>query len=196
VGAADSFSDADLMSEIKAGSMRAFDQLYYRYCKRLLSFSISIVKSREEAENIVQEVFLALWVNRSQISNDASVKYYIFTIAYNTAISALRKKARDEKFLEQLKDLQELTSEPEDMQTEYTDLKGKLSEIINELPARQREIFILHKVDGLKYQEIASKLNISVNTIENHMSRALKTIRSKLGKNSLPATLFFYLFFI
>jgi RNA polymerase sigma-70 factor (ECF subfamily) len=196
VGEVSIVSDADLMSNIKAGNMWAFDQLYNRYCKRLLSFSLSIVKSREEAENILQEVFLALWLNRNQISNEASVKYYIFTIAYNTSISALRRKAKDEKFLEQLKDLQELTAEPEDLQTEYSDLQGKLSEILNDLPARQREIFILHKVNGLKYQEIASKLNISVNTIENHMSRALKTIRSKLGKNSLCATIFFYLFFI
>jgi len=194
VGAASSISDGDLMSEIKAGNLRAFDQLYYRYSKKLLSFSLSVIKSREEAENIVQEVFLNLWINRGKISNDASVRYYIFTIAYNAAISALRKKAKDEKFFEQLKNLQELSVEPEDLHSGYYDLEGKLSEIINELPARQREIFILHKVNGLKYQEIATKLNISVNTIENHMSRALKTIRSKLGENSISAAILFYLF--
>lgn len=195
MGLGASFTDADLMSEIKAGNMKAFDQLYNRYCKKLLSFSISIIKSREEAENIVQEVFLALWMNRDKISNDSSVKYYIFTIAYNTAISALRRKAKDDKFFEQLKNLQDLSVEPDNLHSEYADLEGKLSEIINELPERQREVFILHNVNGLKYQEIASKLNISVNTIENHMSRALKTIRSKLGENSLSATILFYLFF-
>ncbi len=188
--------DADLMSDIKAGNMRSFDQLYKRYSKRLLNFSLSIVKSREEAENIVQEVFLALWINRDKISRDASVRYYVFTIAYNTSISALRRKAKDDKFFEQLKDMQDSSVEQEDLQTEYSDLQGKLTEILDSLPARQREIFILHKVNGLKYQDIASKLNISVNTIENHMSRALKTIRSKLGKNSLSATIFFYLLFI
>lgn len=196
MGAVSSISDAGLMSDIKAGNLKAFDQLYYRYSKRLLNFSLSVVKSKEEAENIVQEVFLTLWMNRGNISSDASVRYYLFTIAYNTAISALRRKAKDAKFLEQLKGLQELTSEPEGLENEYSDLQEKLSLILDELPARQREIFILHKVNGLKYQEIASKLNISVNTIENHMSRALKTIRSKLGKNSLSATIFFYLFFL
>lgn len=194
MGSVASFGDADLMGEIKAGNIKAFDQLYDRYCKKLLSFSISIIKSREEAENIVQEVFLNLWINRGKISNDASVKYYIFTIAYNAAISALRRKAKDEKFFEQLKSLQDLSVEPEDMQSAYSDLEGKLSAIINELPARQKEIFILHKVNGLKYQEIATKLNISVNTIENHMSRALKTIRSKMGENSISAAILFYLF--
>ena len=182
------------MSEIKAGDMKAFDQLYHRYCNKLLSFSMSIIKSREEAENIVQEVFLALWMNRDKISSVASVKYYVFTIAYNTAISALRKKAKDEKFFEQLKNLQDLSVEPDNLQSEYSDLEGKLSEIINELPARQREVFILHNINGLKYHEIATKLNISVNTIENHMSRALKTIRNKLGENSISAAILFYLF--
>jgi len=188
--------DEALMSDIKAGNMRAFDQLYDRYSKKLLNFSLSIVKSREEAENIVQEVFLALWMNRDNISRDASVKYYIFTITYNTSISALRRKAKDDKFFEQLKDMQDSSVEQEDLQTEFSDLQGRLSVILDELPARQKEIFILHKVNGLKYQEIASKLNISVNTIENHMSRALKTIRSKLGENSLSGTILFCLFVI
>ncbi len=194
MGSVASFGDADLMGEIKAGNIKAFDQLYARYCKKLLSFSISIIKSREEAENIVQEVFLALWMNRDKIGSDASVKYYIFTITYNTAISALRKKAKDEKFFEQLKNMQELSVEPDNLHSEYSELEGKLSEIINELPARQREVFILHKINGLKYHEIATKLNISVNTIENHMSRALKTIRNKLGENSISAAILFYLF--
>ena len=71
------------------------------------------------------------------------------------------------------------------MELEYNELTNKLDEIINALPQRQKEVYLLHKVEGLKYSEIAERLNISVNTIENHMSRALKTIREKLG-NILP----------
>jgi len=62
------------------------------------------------------------------------------------------------------------------------------------LPPRQKEVYMLHRVEGLKYNEIAERLNISVNTIENHMSRALKTIREKLGNYSLIAMLFWHLF--
>ena len=80
------------------------------------------------------------------------------------------------------------------MELEYKELTNKLDEIIKTLPQRQKEVYLLHKVEGLKYNEIAERLHISVNTIENHMSRALKTIREKLGNYSLIAILFWYLF--
>jgi RNA polymerase sigma-70 factor (ECF subfamily) len=80
------------------------------------------------------------------------------------------------------------------MELEYNELKNKLDEIIKALPQRQKEVYLLHKVEGLKYNEIAERLNISVNTIENHMSHALKTIRAKLGNYSLIAGLFWFFF--
>lgn len=80
------------------------------------------------------------------------------------------------------------------MRLEYNELTNKLDKIINELPQRQKEVYMLHRVEGLKYNEIAERLHISVNTIENHMSRALKTIRKKMGIYSLIAILFWYLF--
>jgi RNA polymerase sigma-70 factor, ECF subfamily len=93
-----------------------------------------------------------------------------------------------------LKSLQEVNEEPVNLELEYNELSYKLDKIINDLPERQKEVFLLHKIEGLKYSEIADRLNISVNTIENHMSRALKTIRKKLGDYSLVAILFLYLF--
>ena len=90
--------------------------------------------------------------------------------------------------------MQEINEEPVNVELEYNELTNKLDEIIKELPQRQKEVYMLHKVEGLKYNEIAERLNISVNTIENHMSRALKTIRAKLGNYSLIAILFWYLF--
>jgi RNA polymerase sigma-70 factor (family 1) len=182
------------MQEIKAGNMLAFDILYKKYSKRLYKFAYSILKSTEESENIIQDVFLNLWENRQNIEKDSSVKYYIFTIAHNSAISIIRKKTSESHFIEYLKSLQDLTQEPVNLELEYNELKDKLDEIINKLPERQKEVYLLHSEEGLKYKEIAFKLNISVNTIENHISRALKTIRAKLGKYSLIALLFYFLF--
>jgi len=188
------YTDKELMEEIRAGNMLAFDSLYRKYSKRLYKFSYSILKSKEEAENIIQDVFLNLWVNRDKVEKDSSVKYYIFTIAYNSAISIIRKKIKESHFIMDVKKLQDLTEEPVDLQIEYNELNEKLNEIIDALPGRQKEIYLLHKVEGLKYIEISKRLNISVNTIENHMSRALKKIRKKLGNYSLLAVLFSYLF--
>ena len=188
------YSDEELMHEIKAGNMLAFDELYRKYIRRLYRFSYSILKSREEAENIVQNVFLNLWQNREKAEKISSVKYYVFTIAYNSAISIIRKKARESQFIEYVKTLQDMKEEPVDLQFEYKELDERVSAIINSLPVRQKEVYQLHRIGGLKYAEISERLNISINTIENHMSRALKTIREKLGNYSLPVILFFYLF--
>jgi len=188
------YTDEELMLEIKAGNMLAFDELYRKYSRRLFRFSCSILKSGEEAENILQDVFLKLWLNRGEIHKSSSVKFYIFTIAYNSSISVIRKKAKELQFIEYVKSLQDVVQESADVQIEYKELDEKLKRVVKTLPVRQKEIYQLHKVEGLKYSEIAEKLNISVNTVENLMSRALKKIRQRLGEYSLISVLFFYLF--
>ena len=189
------YSDKELMQEIKADNMLAFDVLYKKYCKRVYKFGYSILKSPEESENLMQDVFLNLWENRHKVEKDSSIKSYVFTITYNSAISIIRKKARESEFIEYLKSMQEINEEePVNIELEYNELTNKLDEIIKALPQRQKEVYLLHKVEGLKYKEIAERLNISENTIENHMSRALKIIREKLGNYSLIAILFWYLF--
>jgi RNA polymerase sigma-70 factor (ECF subfamily) len=175
------YSDEELMREIKAENMLAFDGMYKKYSKKLYKFVYSILKSSEDSENIVQDVFLTLWENRNKITKESSIKYYIFTVAYNSAISIIRKKVRDSQFVEYLESLQDFNQEPVDTELEFNELTDKLNNIVNNLPERQKEVYLLHKVEGLKYQEIAERLNISVNTLENHMSRALKNIREKMG---------------
>jgi RNA polymerase sigma-70 factor, ECF subfamily len=174
------YRDEELMSEIKADNMFAFDILYKKYCNRIYKFGYSILKSPEESENLTQDVFLNLWENRQKVEKGSSIKSYLFTITYNSAISTIRKKARESEFVEYLKSLQEISNEPANVEFEYNELINKLDEIIKKLPLRQKEVYLLHRVEGLKYNEIAERLHISVNTIENHMSRALKTIRKRL----------------
>jgi len=190
------YDDAELMQEIRVDNMFAFDALYGRYSKRLYKFAFSILKSVEESENILQDVFLNLWEKRHTVEKDSSVKFYIFTITYNSAISIIRKKVRETQFLDYLKSLQELNQDQEtpSLELEFNELIKTLHIIIDDLPRRQKEVYILHKEEGLKYHEIAKRLNISVNTIETHMSRALKSIQDKLGKSSLLSILFYFLF--
>jgi RNA polymerase sigma-70 factor, ECF subfamily len=188
------YNDEELMKEIKADNMFAFDFIYKKYSKRLYRFGFSILKSQEETENLIQDVFLRLWETRNKIEKDSSIKSYIFTITYHSAISIVRKKAKESKFIEYLRSIQEMNEEPLNVELEYNELTNKLDDIINGLPPRQKEVYILHSVEGLKYIEIAERLNISVNTIENHMSRALKTIREKLDIYSMIAIIFWHLY--
>lgn len=188
------YKDEQLMNEIKAGNMLAFDALYNKYNRKIFNFAVSILKSTEDAENILQDVFLKLWLNRNNIEKGSSVRYYIFSIAYNSSITIIRERMKESRFFETLKRIQNIELDPVNLELEYKEMEGRLNEIIESLPARQKEVYILHKVEGLKYSEIAEKLNISVNTIENHMSRALKTIRERLGNYSLMSILFAFLY--
>ena len=188
------YNDEELMEEIKAGNMLAFDELYRKYSRRLHKFSYSMLKSTEDAENIIQDVFLNLWLNRDKVDKSSSVRYYIFTIAYNSAISVIRKRIKDSNYIDYVKTLKDMVQESVDLQVEYRELDEKLNKIIETLPARQKEVYLLSRVEGLKYSEIAERLDISLNTVENHLSRALNHIRRRLGNYSFLAVLFCNLF--
>lgn len=187
------YSDEDLMRELRAGNMLAFDALYKKYSGRLYKFGISLLKSEEETENLIQEVFIALWLNRNVIEKETSLKSYIFSVTHNSAISMLRKKLKEARFVEYLRTVQIVSEPPVDRLVEYNELSKRLDEIIKNLPQRQKEVFLLHKMEGLQYNKIAEQLNISINTVENHMSHALKTIREKFG-NSILLVAFISLF--
>jgi RNA polymerase sigma-70 factor (family 1) len=188
------YSDDEIVKEIRADNMIAFDFFYKKYCRRVYKFGYSILKSDIESEDLVQNVFLALWENRNKIEKGSSIKSYLFTITYNSAITLIRKKASEAQFCDYLKTLREINEEPVNTQLEFQELSSRVEEIVEGLPRRQKEVYLLHRVEGLKYSDIAERLNISVNTIENHMSIALKTIRSKLGNYSMRVVLFGFIF--
>ncbi|NMB51384.1 MAG: RNA polymerase sigma-70 factor [Bacteroidales bacterium] len=179
------YCDEDLMKEIKAGNLIAFDSLYRRYNKKIYNYILSLLKSSEDAENVLQDVFLNLWLNRGKLKKCSSVRLYIFKIAHNAAISVIRKKIKESQFIEELKSMQIYSENLTEIDAENNKLNYNLHKIINELPARQKEVYILHHIEGLKYSEISKRLNISTNTVENHMARALKTIRLKLTSYNL-----------
>jgi RNA polymerase sigma-70 factor (ECF subfamily) len=187
------YSDEELISEIKADNMLAFDGFYKKYSKKIYKFGYSILKSSEDAENLVQDVFLNLWENRHKIEKNSSAKSYIFTIAYHSSITLIRRKIRESGFIEHLKSVQEINEKPVNIDLEFNEMSKNLETIINNLPSRQKEIYLLVREERLKHEEIAKRLNISINTVETHMSRALQTIRKKMGKYSLAGILYLFL---
>ena len=183
--------DFKLLQEMQADNMLAFDAFYKKYQKRVFHFANTILKSKEDSENVVHEVFLKLWENRKNIEK---VRPYLFSIAYNTTISVIRKRIKEQEFIDYIKSLPESWEEPVNIDLEYRELKEKADNIINDLPGRQKEVYLLSRQNGLSYKEIAKKMNISVNTVENHLVRALRTIRKELGNISLTGLLFYYMF--
>jgi RNA polymerase sigma-70 factor (ECF subfamily) len=174
--------------------MQAFDEIYHKYNKLLFGFAIRIVKFSHDAEDIVHDVFLKLWQNRTSIDEEMSFRSYLFTIAYNTTINIIRKRSVKEEYVEALKNLQDQGTNNVATEMEFNELNEKLQSALNELPQRQKEIYMLSRDEGLTYSQIAEKLSISVNTVENHMVKALKFLRTRIDTTSIMATLFWYLF--
>lgn len=188
-------ANSELLRLLKDGNMVAFDTIYNQYCKRLYAFVIRYVKQESDAEEIVQEVFIKIWENRGKIDVYSSFESYLFTITYNSAISLLRKRVHEKKYLEHVKSLQEVNNASELTDDLYfNELNNKLQSLLIELTPRQREIFLLSREEGLTHDEIAKKLGISVNTVKNHIVSVLSFLKSKIDSRLAVNVLFINLF--
>lgn len=188
-------SNKDLVILLKKGDVIAFDNIYSIYSKRLYGFAIRYVKQKEDAEGIVQEVFIKIWETRNKIDIYSSFDSFIFTIAYNTTISLLRKRISEHKYLEQLNSVQQIIEKDQIIDEIYfKEINNQLKVLIDQLTPRQKEIFHLSREEGMTHEEIAKKLNISVNTVKNHMTATLAFIKSHINKGLIAEILFINLF--
>ena len=140
-------------------------------------FARKILVDEDDAREVVHKVFIALWEKREEIDLAKSLKSYLFTSVHNRSLNVLRdrKKFSGEELPEVAGDWDVST------QIESMELEEKIREAIQSLPEKCRQVFELNRFEGLKYSEIAEKLNISIKTVENQMSKALKILREKLA---------------
>ena len=181
------------MSALKEGNLQAFNELFDRYGKRLYHFSYAYLKSTEDAEEIVQEVFLKIWNNRKQLLVQESIDSYLFTIARNGILNTIRKSKSEQTYLNYLK------ANPGknvllDEELNFHELEKAYQSAIEQLSPRRKEVYLLSKVNSFSNAEIAEKLNISVKTVENQMTTALAEIRKNLRSLGFSGIIFFELF--
>jgi RNA polymerase sigma-70 factor (ECF subfamily) len=183
--------ESQLVRNLSRGNLLAFNALYKEYSGRLYRFALRYLKSEAEAEELVQEVFAIIWEKRSDLKEELSFKSFLFTIAFNI----IRKHFRTKAYLSEY--IKTAIADDQDMQTSnlitYNSLYQFITELINQLPKRRKEIFIKSRIEGLDSNEIAEKLKISHKTVENQLTDALKFIRTSLNKESIPVILFFTL---
>jgi len=184
----------ELGKRIRKGDMKAFDLLYDQYSQRLYGFAFSMLKNKEDAKEIIQETFLKLWNKRTTIDSSYSLKSFLFSITYNITIDLLRKRAKDVDFQNQLKHYFDGEGARTDELVIFNELNENLSRLIGELPEQRRKVYMMSREEGMTHKEIATRLGISVKTVENHINLTLKYIRKKLGSNSLFVLLFIALF--
>lgn len=171
-----------LLIRLKDGDIHAFDELYRLYSHKLYSFVFRILKNEADSDDIIQEVFLKIWEYREKLGDYRLLNSFIFTVAYNNSISHLRKRITSAKYIEYLRNLSVNETRGEYItDIELTELNKKAENLISHLPGRQKQIYLLHTEKGLTYSEISEKLEISKNTVGNHMVRALKYLRRNLN---------------
>ena len=176
--------------------MAAFDQVYKEYCTKLFGFVLHIIKTESDAEEIVQDIFVKFWESRHKLLSYKSFESYLFTIAFNTTISLIRKRISEQKYIDHILMMQQDISAPDFVdELQFEQLSGQMDQLINQLPPRQKEVFLLSRAEGLTYKEIAACLNISENTVENHMATALRFLKGKMNGGSLLGLLYLSLFF-
>ncbi len=164
---------------LKQNNQKGIEYLFNDYFEMLCLRSIRVVKKREVAEDLVQDLFLEIWNKRETLNITSSIKSYLFRSIVNRSLNWLRanKQIFDEVD-------EGVTNRSDDYNITHTMQKNELEDYItsciDELPEKCRLVFILSRFEELSYKEIASKLEISVKTVENQISKALKLLRSKM----------------
>ena len=184
-------NDKLIINKLKEGDVLSFDNIFKKYNKKVYYFALSYLKNKEEAEDVVQEVFMNLWKSREQINEYYVFSKYLFKITYNATCKKFRKQASDKKQLEEV--LQGIINEDNstNLEIEYNSLLETTDLLIKKLPSRQQEILVLSKNEQLTNEQIAQQLNISKKTVENYLTMAKTSLKKALSGGLILSILFF-----
>lgn len=170
----------ELIGRLKHHDKEAFNLLFYMYAEKIFKFSLTFFNAEAEAEEIVQEVFLKIWLKRKTISNPSTFNAYIYTIAKNLIFNNLKKNIYKKKYESYLYSNHQAHQNDTENEVLYEETKQRIEKALDQLPKKRREVFLLSRQEGFKNKEIAEKLNISIKTVESHMSLSLKYLREVL----------------
>jgi RNA polymerase sigma-70 factor (family 1) len=173
--------DAELIQLWVNGDEAAFDTLYRRYVVRLLNTAFQKTNSREMAQELVQDVFMELYLHRAKITIHTSLQGYLFTILRNKIFNYYRHQLVQKKYRQFVVQRGEQLAHDSGKALEGKELQDKVRVLIQELPAQCRTVFLLSREQQLSNKQIAEQLDISVNTVEQHIRKARRILREALG---------------
>jgi RNA polymerase sigma-70 factor (ECF subfamily) len=182
-----SLDDKILIKALKKGDIKAFDQVYYKYTKKLFVFSLRFLRDRQEVEDIIQKVFSTIWERREHLNPDKSFEGYLFKIVRNEIYDILKLRIIREHYCNYILNDQE--SDPDDL--EKKKMIDRVFKLVNNLPEKRAKIFRMSKEEGLTYKEIAEQLNISENTVDTQIRHSLNYLRKEMLKFQKIILLFF-----
>ena len=179
-----------------------FEKLFRLYNKDLCNLAFNLVRDKDAAKDIVQDVFLKLWKNRGEVSFGEQIKHYLFKATAHTAMNHIRFNKKIIR-VEDDTMLHNIQASANHQEIGYTELELRVRQAIDKLPAKCKTIYLLSRHEGLKYQEIADTLDLSIKTVENQMGIALEKLRQQLKPflseflaiSALVALILYMLFF-
>lgn len=185
----------NLFRQIKLNDKDAINSIFQAYSKRLYNFAFAYLKTEGDSKDVVQDVFVSLWYNRNNLKENTNLEAYLFTITKNSVISVFRKKITEKTYLNHLRETAIFQHVENDEQYDYEYLSSMIKDLIEQLPEQRKLVFKLSKEKELSNKAIAEELNISVKTVEDHITKARRFLRSRLTNHGLIAVLFFEIFF-
>lgn len=162
---------------VSQGNENAFRAIYDQYRSRIYSYVLPIVNAEAIAEDVVQEVFLKVWLNRKTLFTVENFQAWLYAVARNHVFDTLKKLAKEQKLKMILAETISLLGDDADVGLRTTEGEKFLQKAIDLLTQQQKEVFYLSRVEKLKQEEIATRLGVSLNTVKSHMVSALRTIK-------------------
>jgi RNA polymerase sigma-70 factor (family 1) len=171
------FNETELLRKVAAGDQRAFTEVFEFYERYVYVYGKKLTRSDEQAAEIVQDVFLKLWLNREKLATVDSFGAYLNRIVRNHSLNVLRQLAQSARSSQAWQTSTTETDDTTSQQLDFNETNRILNEALDSLPRQQRLVYKLCHTEGLKYEAAAEQLNISPRTVQAHMTAALRTIR-------------------
>lgn len=186
-------TERELIILLQQDDQGALRPLYESHLKPLHYFILRIAKSKELAEDVVQDVFVKLWDNRAQIDPDQPFKTFLYTIAKRHLLNLLKRVQHETLILDQIKKYTAFSEDTTDLQLDYTESNELLKEAIEKLPPQCKAVFTKCKIQGMSYKHAALELGIAEGTVHAQMVKALRSIKEYINLKSAILLLLAYL---
>lgn len=189
-----SSQELELVRKLRDGDSSAFDLLFVQYSSKLFYFVNKYLNVREESEEIVQDVFLNLWKHKKEIRSEEAFKSYLYKIALNNIRNYFIKKQVREKHKQLIAQEYLIESDLDTDEPDYESVIKRVDRLIEQLPEKRKEIFLLSRKEGLDISEIAKYLGISESTVKNQISSAIAFLKGEVKKGGFSGLLYLALF--
>ncbi|CAG5002333.1 hypothetical protein DYBT9275_02869 [Dyadobacter sp. CECT 9275] len=175
-------TDSELLHLMQQGDEKSFTELFNRYWKTILVVAANKTGDLDEAEEIVQDLFVSLWNRREQLQLTSSLKNYLTVSVKYQVIKALAKRNNFQKFADHSLHLNDILDDSTQEWLDFEELRHRLSELVAELPEKCRLVYQLSRDAGYSQKQIAEELGIAEKTVEAHLGKALRTLRTGLNQ--------------